>query len=106
MLPGSDMVGKFNPDFVPEKPEDSEHYRNTYTQDAPSYLRDLILQIRSLELIPVAGPSFWWQNIVIDTTEKVSGVLCVIVSVFVFWLINMAATSSHQDDTRETVWLA
>lgn len=46
-----------NPDdFVLEIPSEPDHYRNCHPQDAPSYFRQLIEKVRSLQLIP-NGPS-------------------------------------------------
>jgi len=72
MLDSADGPEFVNPEgFVQERPEDPLYYRNYYTQDAPSYLRDLVEKIRSLEIIPVAGPSFWWMDMVLDVNEEV-----------------------------------
>ncbi len=72
MLDSADGPDFVNPEgFVQERPEDALYYRNYYTQDAPSYLRDLIEKIRSLEIIPVAGSSFWWMDMVLDVEEEV-----------------------------------
>jgi hypothetical protein len=72
MLDSDDGPEFVNPEgFVQERLEDPLYYRNYYTQDAPSYLRDLIEKIRSLEIIPVAGPSFWWMDMVLDVNEEV-----------------------------------
>lgn len=46
-----------NPDdFVVEIPSEPDHYRNCYPRDGPSYFRQLIEKVRSLQLIP-NGPS-------------------------------------------------
>jgi hypothetical protein len=55
------------PDFdnlegiVLERPENPRQYRDCYPKDAPSYFRDLIEKVRSLELIP-SGPSRWHKE--------------------------------------------
>ncbi|CZR66790.1 uncharacterized protein PAC_16691 [Phialocephala subalpina] len=53
MLDSADSPDYVNPEgTVLERPDDPNHYRNYYTQHAPSYIRRLIEKIQKLELIP------------------------------------------------------
>lgn len=53
MLDSADSPEYVNPEgTVLERPDDPMHYRNYYTQHAPSYLRRLIENIQKLDLIP------------------------------------------------------
>lgn len=59
MIDSADSPEYVNPEGYPlERPDDPMHYRNHYTQNAPSYLRRLIEKIQSLELIPAGTPGF------------------------------------------------
>lgn len=72
MIDSNDKPDSVNPEgYVQERPEDPDHYRNYYTQDAPSYLKDLINNIRALEIIPIAGSESWWMDMVLDVNDKV-----------------------------------
>ena len=56
MIDSNDSPEYVNPEgAVLERPDNPSHYRNYYTQDAPSYFRCLTKKILNLELIP-SGP--------------------------------------------------
>ncbi|KAF8859498.1 hypothetical protein BDZ45DRAFT_725250 [Acephala macrosclerotiorum] len=53
MLDSADSPEYTNPEgTVLERPDDPNHYRNYYTQHAPTYFRRLIEKIQKLDLIP------------------------------------------------------
>jgi hypothetical protein len=59
MLDSADSPEYVNPEgTVLERPEEPMHYRNYFTQDAPSYFRKLVDDIRSLKLIPSGESNF------------------------------------------------
>jgi len=59
MLDSADGPEYVNPEgTVLERPEEPMHYRNYYTQDAPSYFRNLNENIQSLRLIPAESSNF------------------------------------------------
>ena len=104
MLDSADAPDYVNPEgTILERPDDPMYYRNYYTQDAPSYLRDLIEKIRSLEMIPVAGHSSRWRDFVLDVSDaEVKSNSHVEVC---NWLIS-AVASSYQKDSYRAIWLA
>lgn len=59
MLDNNDSPEVVNPEGTPlERPEEPMYYRNYHAQDATSYFKSLITNIRSLECIPYGGDKY------------------------------------------------